>query len=82
MLTCCSVQCGLTDPACALLLLLQVSSPYEVAEFDIMYGEGINSVGCVYDVAKEMGVIEARVSTAQYQMMRDVMELVCVAFLN
>ncbi|WIA32067.1 hypothetical protein OEZ86_002919 [Tetradesmus obliquus] len=45
----------------------KVSSPYEVAEFDIMYGEGINSVGCVYDVAKEMGVIEARGSHIYFE---------------
>jgi recombination protein RecA len=40
-----------------------VSPPFEVAEFDIMFGEGINSVGCVFDVAKETGVIETRVSS-------------------
>jgi RecA/RadA recombinase len=39
-----------------------VSPPFEVAEFDIMFGEGINAAGCVFDVAKETGVIETRVS--------------------
>jgi hypothetical protein len=39
-----------------------VSPPFEVAEFDIMFGEGINAVGCTFDVAKETGVIETRVS--------------------
>jgi hypothetical protein len=47
-----------------LLLLLQVSPPFEVAEFDILFGEGINSVGCTFDVAKETGVIETRVSSS------------------
>lgn len=46
------------------MLSLQVSSPYEVAEFDIMFGEGINALGCLFDVAKEMDVVEARVSRA------------------
>lgn len=41
----------------------QVSAPYELAEFDIMYGDGINALGCVFDVAKELDVLEGRVST-------------------
>lgn len=45
-----------------MLFVLQVSAPYEIAEFDIMFGAGINSVGCVFDVAKELDVLEARVS--------------------
>lgn len=62
--------CSRRVPCCAvlcvgrLLLSLQVSSPYEVAEFDIMFGEGINALGCLFDVAKEMDVVEARVSRA------------------
>lgn len=44
-------------------VVLQVSRPYEVAEFDIMYGDGINNLGCLVDVGKEMGVLEARVSS-------------------
>lgn len=43
--------------------VLQVSRPYEVAEFDIMYGDGINNLGCLVDVGKDLGVLEARVST-------------------
>jgi hypothetical protein len=38
-----------------------VSSPFEIAEFDIMFGDGINNLGCVFDVAKDLGVLEARV---------------------
>lgn len=38
----------------------KVSSPYEVAEFDIMFGEGINALGCLFDVARELDVVEAR----------------------
>lgn len=43
-----------------------MSAPYEVAEFDIMYGDGINALGCVFDVAKELDVLEGRVSTLEY----------------
>lgn len=43
---------------------LQVSPPFDTAEFDILYGEGINAVGCVFDVAKDLGVLEARVRAA------------------
>jgi hypothetical protein len=39
-----------------------VSSPFEVAEFDIIFGEGINALGSVVDTAKELGVLDARVS--------------------
>jgi recombination protein RecA len=38
----------------------KVSAPYELAEFDIMYGDGINALGCVFDVAKELDVLEGR----------------------
>lgn len=39
----------------------KVSPPFGVAEFDILYGDGINTLGSVVDVAKELDVIEARV---------------------
>lgn len=41
-----------------------MSAPFEVAEFDILFGQGINAQGCVLDVAKDLGVLEARVSRA------------------
>lgn len=44
------------------VVVLQVSPPFETAEFDIMYGDGINALGCVFDVAKDLDVFEARVS--------------------
>lgn len=50
-----------TCPDC--MCACQVSAPYELAEFDIMYGDGINALGCVFDVAKELDVLEGRVST-------------------
>ncbi|MBK9146003.1 MAG: recombinase RecA [Candidatus Melainabacteria bacterium] len=36
----------------------KMAPPFRVAEFDIIYGEGINSVGCILDVATESGIIK------------------------
>jgi len=36
----------------------KVAPPFKVAEFDIMYGEGISQVGCIVDLAEELGVIK------------------------
>jgi recombination protein RecA len=38
----------------------KVAPPFRVAEFDIMYNEGISRVGDVLDVATEMGLVEKR----------------------
>jgi len=57
------LQCGVVKEHCyGALRRPQVSPPFEVAEFDIMYGDGINALGCVFDVAKDLEVLEARVS--------------------
>jgi len=34
--------------------------PYKIAEFDIMFGKGINSEGCMLDVAESLGIVERR----------------------
>lgn len=36
----------------------KVAPPFRIAEFDIMYGQGINSLGCLLDVACELGVVK------------------------
>ncbi|MCA9816421.1 MAG: recombinase RecA [Cyanobacteriota/Melainabacteria group bacterium] len=36
----------------------KVAPPFRIAEFDIIYGEGINSVGCILDVATELDVVK------------------------
>jgi recombination protein RecA len=44
----------------------KVAPPFRVAEFDIMYNEGISRVGDVLDVAVAMGIIEKRGSFYNY----------------
>jgi recombination protein RecA len=36
----------------------KVAPPFRVAEFDIIYGRGINTAGCILDIAAEMDVIK------------------------
>lgn len=36
----------------------KMAPPYRVAEFDIMYGRGINHVGCILDTATEVGILK------------------------
>jgi recombination protein RecA len=38
----------------------KVAPPYRVAEFDLMFGSGINHLGCVVDAAEATGVIAKR----------------------
>jgi recombination protein RecA len=36
----------------------KVAPPFRIAEFDIIYGEGINSTGCILDVATELTLVK------------------------
>jgi len=38
----------------------KVAPPFRVAEFDIIFGKGISTIGCVVDLAEETGVITRR----------------------
>ena len=38
----------------------KMAPPFKVAEFDIMYNEGISRTGSILDVAADMGIIEKR----------------------
>jgi len=45
----------------------KVAAPFKVAEFDIMYDEGISKVGDILDLGVEMGLIEKRGSFYSYR---------------
>jgi recombination protein RecA len=36
----------------------KVAPPFRIAEFDIIYGKGINTAGCILDIAAELDVIK------------------------
>ncbi len=36
----------------------KVAPPFRIAEFDIVYGKGINTIGCVLDMAAELDVVK------------------------
>ncbi|UCF60329.1 MAG: DNA recombination/repair protein RecA, partial [Anaerolineaceae bacterium] len=44
----------------------KVAPPFKVAEFDIMYNEGISKVGGILDLGVDMGLIEKRGSYYSY----------------
>lgn len=44
----------------------KVAPPYKLAEFDILFGSGISSIGCVLDAAEAIGVIARRGSWYYY----------------
>jgi len=48
----------------------KVAPPFRVAEFDIMYNEGISRAGDVLDFAVEMDIVEKRGSFYQYKDLR------------
>jgi len=45
----------------------KVAPPFRVAEFDIMYDEGISKAGDLLDMAVELGVVEKRGSYYYYE---------------
>ena len=49
------------------VLPVQVSHPFETAEFDIIYGKGINALGCILDAAEMLKIVDRRVRTVLKQ---------------
>ena len=44
-----------------------MAPPFKVAEFDIMYNEGISKVGSILDVATNLGLLEKRGSWFSFE---------------
>ena len=43
-----------------------MAPPFQIAEFDIMYGEGISKVGEVLDIGVELGIVKKSGSWFSY----------------
>ena len=45
----------------------KMAPPFKVVEFDIMYGEGISSMGCLLDAALNLDLVQKTGSWYSYQ---------------
>jgi recombination protein RecA len=45
----------------------KIAPPFRLAEFDIIFGQGISTVGCIVDLAEQTGVVERRGAWYSYQ---------------
>ena len=47
-------------------MLLQVFPPFRIVEFEILFGSGINKLGCLVDAAEALEVVERKGSWYSY----------------
>ena len=45
----------------------KIAPPFRIAEFDVLFGQGISTVGCIVDLAEQTGVIARRGAWYSYQ---------------
>ena len=45
----------------------KVSPPFKVAEFDILFGQGISTLGCIVDLAEELNILTRRGAWYSYE---------------
>lgn len=45
----------------------KIAPPFRIAEFDILFGQGISNLGCIVDLAEQVGVIERRGAWYSYE---------------
>jgi len=44
-----------------------VAPPFRIAEFDILFGRGISTIGCLLDLAEETGVVVRKGAWYSYE---------------
>ena len=64
---CLPASCADHAGSCALQVVKnKCAAPYKVAEFDIMFGSGISTLGCLLDAAESTSVVQRKGSWYSY----------------